>query len=211
MVPRNGWTVTIDGAGPPITAPTWNEFVKNIAVRLRSNNLDHHGWREEAIDLMCRQRPDIASEEVDAPPERVATGDDAKRFVRTMWEAWKAGAEPVSDAEQDRRAELCLECPKRGYVACFGGCGAISAALSEMTMGAKTRFLAQLHKSHCTVCGCELSSLTRFPLDVLQEVDRKIDFKTGEYWSKCWKIQNIPPDGDQGLGPSSPQPPPGAT
>ena len=189
VVPRGGWTVTIEGAGPMISSITWSDFIKTISTRLIANGLDHHGWREEMIDLMCRQRPDIESFDNGAPPSRAVTSEDLKRFVRTIWEAKVNGAEAVSPEEQDRRAQICMACPKKGYVSCGGGCGAFSQLLSELTIGSKARSYPELHKTACIVCGCELSSLIMYPLDVLQAVDAKIDFKTSEYDAKCWKLE----------------------
>lgn len=189
VVPPGGWTVTIKGAGPTIQANNWSLFIKEVFKRLVANKMDRHGWKEETVDLMCRQRPDIPSKDVDVPTRDV-TGDDVKRFLATIWEAWKAGAEPVSAEEQDRRAAICLQCPKKGYVSCMGGCGAMAQTLAEMTVGSKARLLPELHKASCLACGCELSTLTMYPLEVLKRVDKKINFQASEYWEKCWKVQS---------------------
>lgn len=186
QVPPGGWSVQIEGAGPPIKADHWSVFISEIRNRLIANGLDSHGWKERAIDLMCRQRPEIQSEDKEVPTRSV-TSDDIQRFVRTIWEAWKAGAQAVSAEEQDRRAAICVECPKKGYVSCFGGCGALAATLAEMTIHSKARSIPELHKASCMVCGCELSTLTMYPLEVLQKVDAKIGFKTEEYPDHCWK------------------------
>ena len=187
LVPRGGWTVQIEGAGPPIVANHFSLFIKEVSKRLIANGLDKHGWREETLDLMCRQRPDIPCEDKEVNT-RAITGDDVKRFVTTLWEAWQAGAKPVSIEEQERRAAICMECPMRGNVSCMGGCAAMARALSDMTMGGSARNLPELNKQHCMVCSCELSSLTMYPLEVLQKVDEKINFKAGEYPANCWKI-----------------------
>ena len=187
LVPRGGWSVEIEGAGPPIVANHFSLFVKEIGKRLIANGLDKHGWREEALDLMCRQRPDIPCEDKEVQA-RAVTGDDVKRFVKTLYEAWEQGAKPVSIEEQERRAAICMECPMRGTVSCMGGCGALARALSDLTMGGSARNLPELHKQSCLICGCELSSLTMYPMEVLRAVDEKINFKTTEYPPNCWKL-----------------------
>ncbi len=186
LCPRGGWSVTIEGAEPAIVSNHWMDFINQVSKRVRINGLDQHGWRERAIDLMCRQRPDIESHDEDIQLRDI-TGDDIRRFVRTMWEAVKAGATPVSGEEQERRAAICLDCPKRGYVNCMGGCGALAQALAEITIHGKTRDIPGLHKNSCMVCGCELSSLIMYPLDVIKAVDKKMDFTSGDYPDHCWK------------------------
>lgn len=188
VVPPRGWTVDIPDAGPTIVSNNWSEFWSQVGLRLRTNGLDRHGWREWVMDLMCQQRPDIPCVD-DSLPSRDATGDDVRRFVRTIYETWKSGAQAVSDGEQDRRASICQTCPRRGYVSCLGGCGALAGALSEMTIGSKAKSRPELNKSACLVCACEISSLIMWPLDVLKAVDEKIGFEVGQYDPKCWKIQ----------------------
>lgn len=196
-VPPKGWSLDIDKLGygplgPEIRSDNFSDFMRQIIVRLESNGGLPHGWREEVLDLMCRQRPDIPCEDTGLPPSRVATSDDAKRFIKTLWIAKREGAVAVSPEEQDRRGAICLQCPKRGYVSCFGGCGALVEMLSDLTLGSKARHLPELHKQHCTICGCELSSLTAYPLDVLQKVDAAMDFQSEPYPDFCWKVAPAP-------------------
>lgn len=210
QVPPGGWTVEIEGAGPPIKGTHISEFINAVRIRLESNDLDHHGWKDEILDLMCRQRPDIPCEDDEAPPSRAITIDDIRRFISTLIETKKAGAEPVSEEEQDRRAAICGACPNKGHVACFGGCGSLAEILSNLVIGAKGKPRPELHKMGCNSCGCELSSLILYPLDVLRKVDDKIGPPLIPYPAHCWKLDqpNIPPNPD---GPSSAQPPPGGT
>ena len=58
-----------------------------------------------------------------------------------------------------------------------------------MTIGSKGKGRPELHKMGCQACGCELSSLIMYPLDVLHEVDRKINFQPEEYDPNCWKLE----------------------
>lgn len=207
LVPRNGWEVTIEGAGPTIRSDNFSDFIRQVRVRLESNGMDIHGWREETIDLMCHQRPDIPCEDRESKTREV-TGADLRRFVRTIYEAWKDGAQPVSVEEQDRRAAICFSCPNRGHVACFGGCGALAEALSEMVVAGKGNRHPELHRTACLSCGCETSSLILYPMEVLMKVDAKVDFLAMPYSPQCWKRPenhpNIPPNPEL----SSPQPDP---
>ena len=197
FVPRGGWSVEIPRAGPAIVADNFSVFIRTISSRLQANGLDKHGWKEWALHLMCEQRPDIPCVDTEEPAVRETTGDDIIRFVRTMYETWQAGATAVSDAEQDRRASICENCPKRAYISNCVGCGKLANMLSEMTVGSKAKGRPELHKTGCGVCGCEISSLIMFPLEVLQTVDAKIGFTTGAYPSHCWKLGAVVNASDQ--------------
>ncbi len=186
IVPPRGWSVDL-GLGPIIKSDNYPDFLRQIYQRLHANHADRHGWKEWALSLMCEQRPDIPCLDSGAPPSRAVTSDDIRRFVFTMLEAKREGAVAVSPGEQDRRAAICLSCPNRGNVSCFGGCGALAEALSELVVSAKGAAHPELHKEACLSCGCELSSLILYPLDVLHKVDEKIDFLATPYSPQCWK------------------------
>jgi hypothetical protein len=200
-VPSGGWSVTLEGAGPTIVSNHFTVFMQEVSTRLKSNGLDRHGWRQAVLDLMCHQRPDIPSEDLDAPPVRSFTGDDVARFLRTMIETKLQGAQPVSDDLQDSRIETCLACPKRGHIACSMGCGIISETLAQFAIGRKIRRHADIHKQSCTACGCYCEVKTMWPLDILKGVDERSGTKP-EYAPGCWMLSEPH---------SSPQPPPAAT
>jgi hypothetical protein len=208
MAPPGGWSVTIEGLGPTIRSDNYAEFIAQVKRRLEANGKDEHGWKDMVLTLMCQQRPDIPCEDTGVMPSRVADSNDIKRFVKTIWTAWKDGAEAVSQEEQDRRGDICLHCPSRGHVSCFGGCGTLAEMMSQMVVGTKSKPRPDLHKTSCMHCGCDCSLLILFPLDVLQKVDAEVGFKNGELPSHCWKLDQpnipIPP-------PSSAHPPPVGT
>lgn len=190
--PRGGWSVTIENGGPEIRADHYKVFLQEVSERLRMIGQDHHGWKDEIVDLMCKQRPDIACQDTEADT-RPITSDDVVRFMRTLWEATRSNAKPVSVEEQDRRAGICTSCPQRGRVSCMGWCGAIARMLSDLIIGASSKRNAALSKQSCMVCGCELSSMVKYPLEVLHAVDAKINYKAGEYPEHCWK--RVSPEG----------------
>lgn len=193
VVPRDQWNVELPGAGPRIKSMHFKDFLFQVSRRLQANGLDRHDWREWVLDEMCKQNPSIECEDKEAP-KREVTGEDVWRFVRTLYAAWEKGAEKVSAEEQNRRADICLSCPKRGYVSC-NSCGSLAQALSDLVMGTGCERLPELHKQSCMVCGCELSSLVQYPLDVIQEIDRKLEFQAEPYPSHCWKLSPAHDDG----------------
>lgn len=188
MVPTKGWSVELPDLGPKIVSINYGEFIAMIKRRLESNGKDTPGWKDDALDLMCRQRPDIECEDDGTVVSREVTSDDVKRFVSTLIEAKRQGAKPVPVEEQERRASICAVCPNKGHVSCFGGCGTLATMLSELVVGANSNPHPDLHKMSCLSCGCELSSLILYPIEVLHAVDEKINFLARPYDSKCWKL-----------------------
>lgn len=203
--PPRGWTIDFEGLGPLVSSNHFNDFMRQVYARLEANGTLTHDWREETLDLLCRQRPDIPCEDRELP-ERAVTSEDVKRWFKSMWETWKSGAQAVSAEEQDRRASICRDCPKRGHVSCFGGCGAMAEALSQMIVGTKARSYPDLHKTSCLVCSCEITSLVLFPLEVIQKVDEEAGFKVGDYPEHCWKLKTSPRETEPQAHPSE-QPP----
>lgn len=208
FVPRNGWTVDIEGCGPTIRSDHFSEFIKQLSVRLQANGKDRHGWKEFFVDLMCKQRPDIPSEDKDAAPTRAMSGDDVKRFLTTMWAGKENGAQPVPESLQNQRVDTCLACPKLGYISCFIGCQQITEIVNSFMMGRDVPKYPEIHKMACTVCGCTASVKSMWPIEILHEIDERMG-TTPQYPSNCWVITES--QGLQADPPSSPQPPPEAT
>lgn len=212
--PPNGWSVSIPDAGPEIRDFNFSVWITEVQKRLKANGLMKHGWRDWVIDLMCQQRPDIPSQDKEAPPERVMTSDDVRRFLQTMWDIKEQGSPVVSEDVQSARVETCLACPKLGFIQCFIGCGSVVEALSQMLLGRKIRHLEDIHKKSCTACGCHAEIKTMFPVEILRKIDEKHETKP-QYHPSCWILNepqpepeshpNIPPKSEPL---SSPQPPP---
>lgn len=197
--PPHGWSVTIEGAGPEIRDYNFSAFIVMVSTRLQDNGLDKHGWRAWVIDLMCRQRPDIQSEDLDAPDHRSMTGDDVKRFLTTMWAIFEKGTEPVDFETQNRRVDICSACPKLGYISCFIGCSQITDVVNKFMAGRDVPKFPQIHKMACLACGCTASVKSMWPVAMLREVDAAMGVQP-DYHPKCWMLTEVQP--------SSAQPPP---
>lgn len=204
ITPNGDWTVDIPGCGGKIKHDHFSVFRRLVHERMIANGLDKHGWWEYAQDLMCRQRPDIPCVDV-SKPRQALTIDDVVRFVSLLDRAVQDGAQPVDDTEYERRLSICKACPKRQYVESHGGgpvcggfCGWFSRALSNLVMGVRSNTLNELFKKSCPVCGCEITSMARYPLDLLHEVDSKTGFLTDGYPENCWKAHpksdEMPPE-----------------
>lgn len=149
------------------------------------------GWQERCFDLVCQTHPEMQCEDTEVK-ERTIGPDDIRRFLTTMWQTWKEGAEPVSVETQNSRVSVCLQCPHKGYQSCFGSCSGISQALSEFTTGREIRNLPEIHKVACLKCGCYLEQKTMFQVSVLRKVDEKMG-QVPDYWDegegkRCWML-----------------------
>lgn len=208
LVPRGGWTVTIEGCGPEIKSDNFSDFIKQVSIRLQANKKDKHGWREWAIDLMCQQRPDIPNEEVGGPQIRAMTGDDVKRFLTTMWEIFEKGGIPVSEEIQNKRVNICEQCPRIGYISCHIGCSQITDVVNRFMAGRAIPKFPQIHKMACMECGCTASVKSMWPVPLLREIDKQMHIEPA-YHPKCWMLAED--QGDHISAPSSAQPPPEGT
>lgn len=196
QVPRNGWSVTIEGCGPEIRSDHFITWVKEVSVRLQANGKDKHGWREWAIDLMCRQRPDIPSEDVDAAPQRAMTGDDVLRYLKTVWTGMEEGMLPVGEELQNKRVDTCMACPKLGYISCFIGCQTITETVNRFMVGRNVPKFPQIHKQACTACGCTASIKTMWPIDILKQIDERMGTQP-DYPPSCWVVTESEDSGQQ--------------
>lgn len=187
QVPRNGWSVTIEGAGPEIRADNFSVFIREVFNRLQANGLDKHGWRAEAIDLMCRQRPDIVSEDLDAPQMPAKTSDDVMRFLKTMWKGLEEGVQPVSEDLQNQRIDTCLACPQLTHIACSMGCSSLSDTINRFVMGRNLPKYPVIHKQACSLCGCTCSIKSMWPIAILKDVDDK-SATHPDYPPNCWMV-----------------------
>lgn len=190
VVPQGGWHARFPDSYE-VRAQHSSDFLRQCFVHLEANGGDTGtGWQERVWDLCCQTHPELPYEDSEVK-ERTMGPDDVRRFLRTIWETWKEGAEPVSDELQNQRISTCLSCPKKGYTSCFGGCSGIASALSEFTMGRAIRQLPEIHKVSCMACSCYLETKTMFPVGILRTVDEKLGQKP-DYWDstngRCWML-----------------------
>ncbi len=186
VVPPGGWHSRFPD-GYEVHAQHSSDYLRQCFQHLEANGGDTGtGWQERMWDQLCATHPEIAYDDSEVK-ERGIGPDDVRRFLRTIWETWKEGAEPVTEELQNSRIEVCLRCPKKGYTACCGGCSGIAQSLSEFTMGRNIRSLPEIHKVSCQACGCYLETKTMFPVDVLRAVDKKLGDEPA-YDPQCWML-----------------------
>ena len=180
--PRGGWSFVDPVTGMPISHQHHMAFLQKVAAARRANGFElERGWDIEVMDEVCRQNPHIDCEDSEHP-DIPMTADEVHRFITTVAEF--KGAELVPEEEHIRRANICLQCPKMGDVACKW-CGWAARQITQLLGGRRIHRVAELHKKGCKACGCNLDTKTYYPLDVLTAVDVKLG-KQPEYWEKCW-------------------------
>ena len=192
MIPPGDWTIIFPGTGHRISSNHPSAFLQKCHEHMELNDIPiMGGWQDEMFNLACEQNPAIPCHEVGVV-ERSIASEDIWRFLTTLWNA--RGEEAVSEEEAERRVGICVTCPRMTHVACTMGCGKLAEVLTTLTLGRTPKRYTEVHKASCGVCGCEISSLVNYPLDVLKKVDEKLNFKIGEYPSHCWKLENNLPD-----------------
>ena len=184
LVPVGGrWNYRDPLTDVPFSTNDLTVLLQQVRAQRKANGIAvESGWEQVVLDELCQQNPAVRCGEAGVQ-EIHMTGDDVKRFLTTLKEQY--GHELVSEEEHQRRADICLTCPKIGDVACTFPCGWVSKTLTEMLGGRKIHRPAELHKRGCSACKCNLDAKTYYPLDVLKSVDEKLG-KQPDYWEKCW-------------------------
>lgn len=187
LIPRGGYSVTFPETGHTVTSNHPSAFLQECNIHMKLNGMTiAGGWQDMIWDRFCNQHPDVECDDSETV-ERVVAMEDVWKFLTTLWESMEQGAKAVPQEEADRRSDICVACNKMGHTSCFFGCGKFSEVLSTLTLGRQNKNSSAIHKASCGVCGCEISSLVNYPLEVLQAVDEKVGFKRDEYPEKCWK------------------------
>jgi len=182
QVPPGGWRYREPETGVELTSNNFLALMQDVRKHRDANGLPTFGdWSQQVHDCICQQNPQTPCEEVGSIPS-VVTADDIWRFIETMWEL--KGSELVSEQEQARRIDICLQCPKRGVVACRW-CGRLAGKITELLGGRTIHKVDQIFKTSCMACKCDLTAKTAIPLDVLKRVDEKLGGEP-DYHEKCW-------------------------
>lgn len=180
--PQGGWRFKEPANGVVITHNHYRAFMSDIFKMREANGLfTGTGWQADVLDEVCRQNPTLPCKDVDAP-ERVLTLDDIRRFSISVSNWIASGGKFVDYQEAERRASICLTCPRNKSVTGCWGCHGILNWLTENLGDRRTSKDADLHG--CELCLCALRAKVHIPLGVLD--NEGVDFPE---W--CW--QNTKP------------------
>lgn len=182
-IPPGGWRFLVPQTGTHLVAADHSRLY-NAAIA----DLEKHGvpvpidYLQEFDDTLCHQINCPCEVVAPATNEtRTMTAGDAIRFLRVMREWAGVGGELVSQAEADRRAEICAGCPYNIPITGCSVCQGIAGKIAEIIGERGSRFDGQLRG--CAVCACENKAQVHLPLTVLQKgITPEMDFPP-----HCWK------------------------
>ena len=122
------------------------------------------GWQERLEHEFCEQNPRIPALVDGQAVGRYMTLEDVARFTQELRGWVGAGASSVSQEEAERRAEICVGCPYNIRVTGCLGCSQMAEFLNLIGGVQRTKHEDQLR--HCGHCGCALTALIHWPLDL---------------------------------------------
>lgn len=190
--PNGGWIYIEPTTGVRFHHLAYGALISLIRKHKNAMEIPTVGnWQDEVDDIISNLNPHVVSREIGTPEQRI-TADDIFYFLRMLDEL--KGKELVSPEEQNRRANICAICPKRGVVNCRS-CGYLARTLVQYTAGRKLAQPEKIYKHSCMACKCDLTAKTAVPMDVLVKVDEarneKPDYqvKTEEF-SGCWMLED---------------------
>lgn len=166
---RSGWFYPVHATKTVLVSVGWPSLVADVRKHMVGNGVP---VPENLATVMgewhCRE---VSSENCTEMDPRVREAQQLHGQVQRFWNSLKNyvenGGEPVSQAEADRRAEICSRCPRREpEVALCAECwakGLISSVLNR-TQGWKSAHDAKLRGSMCGVCKCALTSKVHMPI-----------------------------------------------
>lgn len=171
--PPGGWKYTEPQTGVTITHTNFRAFMAKIFEHREANELfTGSGWKDDVLDLVCRQNPTTICHDEDKPERRMDLSD-VRRFAITLSNWIGQGAQWVPQEEAERRATICstgnngAPCPRNKTInGCWGCKGALNWIV-EMMGNRTTSRDADLQQ--CSACFCTLRAKCHIPLEVMLE------------------------------------------
>jgi hypothetical protein len=167
----------------PETATVFNgfsywELEEKVQKHRKAMGLDlAEGWRERFQDDLCRQNEEVPCHgRTPSLEQRKLTLEDLRRFMTTVSQ-WNGELVPREEAE--RRAKICVDCPKNQSVRGCWGCAGLLKQVVGFLQGKKGTTVDSALES-CGVCGCVLRAKVWMPLNTEDRL---------EYPSHCWQRQ----------------------
>ncbi len=178
--PHNGY-LWRDDLGFEVKGTNLTVVLDKVKERLISRGLYvGTGWQDEVIDTICRLTgADCVDKSV---KERLITWNDFEQFSHVFSRFVESGGKLVSVEEAERRAAICVACPKN--VQLKGVCGVCAGLMTwsvKLAGGLKTSHDENLFA--CGVCGCANRLSVFAPIEILKD-DR---FEPDAFPVVCWK------------------------
>jgi hypothetical protein len=176
--PNGNWNVTLPVINVRIESNHYRAWMGLIGKALEANDMNERGWEEGIVHLACEQNPQWDCEDTEIV-ERGTTVEDVWRAFKTATKWVSGGGKLVDQEEADRRASICVSCPKHGNVTGCVGCRGVLNWSFDLLGNRRTQQDANL--AQCKVCGCELKVKVWMPLDAISG-----DAIDGDYPNACW-------------------------
>lgn len=197
-VPYNGsYDLNLKEQGLVGSGTTFDMLLTNIIAYRKANGLEIGLGLEDMIEqALCTGKYSHECEQRDA-----AAPDPAKRIgwrtvlagTKVMLRHWLAGKPLESQAEAERRAEICSRCPWNLDISwsCGGPCAEFKDFVERQVGAPKTKYDDRLR--NCGICSCYLSSAIFVPLDMQYSVlteEQKKQFAIAHAKFGCWKFKD---------------------
>ena len=145
------------------------------------------GWKNEAINFICHQHPDLPGvfEVEKLPPVRSIDFTDVVGFLKVLRD-WNAlNRRIVPQGVSNARAEICAKCPLNVEIKVCWGCGALLKTLKGFLADKSTKYDADL--KGCAACGCVLTKKVHLPIEALSSSAGNLN----KYAEGCWLVKEI--------------------
>lgn len=162
-------------------------LLRVVKEHRKANNIPISGnYRAEIEDACCREILEhyanyegvVTEDGRRAFPERGGlTLDDVKNFLSFVSKWISSGGKFVEQQEADRRALICLQCPKRTDLAVCWSCRGVTALIDSLK---GNRHAAEEGKLKiCGACKCDLKTKVWVDKEPMKRDDV-------QWWNKCW-------------------------
>lgn len=199
-VPRGGWKFAVLDTNTVINAGSIQALKRDVKRHMAANRLEIPEDIDQEIEdcacqnleshreHWCQERHSPVDSHAERPRWRAA---EVLRFLKTVWN-WGTmdGFKFVPMEEAERRAKICVTCPKNVTVSGCLGCTGVAALVRKIRGDHKTSVDHKLNA--CNACGCELKVKVLVPSEV-------IDNRGLAYPSWCWQAQPEQ-DGEKNVG-----------
>lgn len=183
-IPPGGWKYRQAESGMEIFGGDYFDLKEKVRKHRHINNFFTQELDNDIQTQICTRLPPAARAHFCKPCTQIATRsidlEDVRHFLVTA-ASWVRKPEFVSQAEADRRAEICAGCPHNVAISGCSPCRGLVKWTFEVVGHKRTPFDYRL--GACEVCGCSNQAQIHMPLEALKKgITAKMAFP-----DFCWK------------------------
>jgi len=191
VIPHGGYFHVLDPlTGVRSSAVHWDHLVIKVRDERKANGAPIGLELEDEIEAWaCLAHP----EEVEVfderlPKRRSLNLDDVVRGTETLAAFKMAGSPLVSQAEANRRANICAKCPMNiSWSQSCSICSKVENVVMKIVGNVRTERDQQLFS--CSICGCSLKAAVHLPNDILNKANNaemNEAFSVAAQVFNCW-------------------------